>query len=73
MSILFNLDLIHAQVRGNKWHWLFSIFCRVALVAGFLPSGYVKIAGERFTDLAVNHPMGHYLDALFQTGFYYTY
>jgi len=73
MSLLFNLDLMHALVRGNKWHRLFSIFCRVSLAAGFLPSGYVKIAGERFTDLAVNHPMGHYLDALYQTGFYYTF
>jgi len=73
MSILSNLDRIHARVRENRWHQLFSIFCRVSLAAGFLPSGYVKIAGERFTDLAVNHPMGHYLDALFQTGFYYTF
>ena len=73
MNLLSNLDRIHARVRENRWHQLFSIFCRVSLAAGFLPSGYVKIAGERFTDLAVNHPMGHYLDALFQTGFYYTF
>lgn len=73
MSLLSNLDRTHARVRENRWHQLFSIFCRVSLAAGFLPSGYVKIAGERFTDLAVNHPMGHYLDALFQTGFYYTF
>lgn len=73
MSILSTLDRLHAAVRENRWHQLFSIFCRVSLAAGFLPSGYVKIAGERFTDLAVNHPMGHYLDALFQTGFYYTF
>ena len=51
----------------------FAVFCRVALAAGFLPSGYVKIIGERFTDLSNNQPMGHYLEALHHTGYYYTF
>ncbi len=54
------------------WLQYFSIFCRVALAAGFIPSGLVKIFDERFTDLSVNHPMGHYLEALYYTGYYYT-
>lgn len=29
--------------------------------------------GERFTDLSNNHPMGHYLEALHRTGYYYTF
>jgi len=33
----------------------------------------VKILGERFTDLSAVHPMGNYLDALFRTGYYYTF
>ena len=36
----------------------FTIFTRLALAAGFLPAGYVKIIGERFTDLHNNQPMG---------------
>ena len=72
MSIYSHLDQLHLQARGNRWLWLFAIFNRVALAAGFLPSGLTKVLGERFTDLAVNHPMGHYLDALYQTGYYYT-
>ena len=28
--------------------------------------------GERFTALSVNHPLGHYLEALHLTGYYYT-
>ena len=51
----------------------FAVFCRVALAAGFLPSGFVKIMGERFTDLSNNQPMGHYLEALHHTGYYYTF
>jgi len=51
----------------------FTIFTRLALAAGFLPAGYVKIIGERFTDLHNNQPMGHYLEALHHTGYYYTF
>ncbi len=51
----------------------FTTFTRLALVAGFLPAGYVKIIGERFTDLHNNQPMGHYLEALHHTGYYYTF
>ncbi|MEP6611796.1 MAG: hypothetical protein ABJA76_07930 [Mucilaginibacter sp.] len=45
----------------------------MALAAGFLPAGFVKIMGERFTALSVNHPMGHYLEALHLTGYYYPF
>lgn len=51
----------------------FTTFTRLALVAGFLPAGYVKIIGERFTDLHDKQPMGHYLEALHHTGYYYTF
>lgn len=52
----------------------FAVFNRLALAAGFFPSGMVKILGERFASgLHVNHPMGHYLEALHTTGYYYTF
>ncbi|HEY1055395.1 MAG TPA: DoxX family protein [Emticicia sp.] len=72
MNFYSRLDQIHAQLRKNVWLQYFSIFCRVALAAGFIPSGLVKIFGERFTSLSINHPMGHYLEALYYTGYYYT-
>lgn len=73
MSISSKLDKIHSRVKANKWLRYFAIFNRIALAAGFLPSGFVKIMGERFTDLSVNHPMGNYLEALHHTGYYYTF
>ena len=74
MSIASTLDRLHAQARQNKWLWFFSIFNRLALAAGFIPAGIVKIMDERFASgLSVNHPMGHYLEALHQTGYYYTF
>jgi hypothetical protein len=51
----------------------FAVFCRFALALGFIPAGFVKINGERFTALPSNNPLGHYFDALALTGFYYTF
>lgn len=73
MNLYITLDRLHFQVKQNRWLRYFTVFNRIALAAGFLPSGYVKIAGERFTNLSNNHPMGHYLEALHHTGYYYTF
>ncbi len=73
MSLGEKIDKIHFKARSNKWLYYFSIFCRVALAAGFIPSGMQKVLGERFTVLSPNHPMGHFLDAFYQTGYYYTF
>lgn len=72
MSFASKLDQLHAKVRASKWRGYFAVFLRIALAWGFLPSGFVKIMGERFTVLTPMHPMGHYLDAVYRTGFYYT-
>src|SRR5260370_8992973 len=60
-------------LKRNKWLRYFAIFCRVALALGFIPSGIVKVRGERFTALPSNHPLGHYFEALHLTGYYYTF
>lgn len=72
MRISSTLDRLHLLARQNQWLRYFALFNRIALAAGFLPSGFVKIAGERFTVLSVNHPMGNYLEALHRTSYYYT-
>lgn len=73
MNISSQLNRLHSQAKQNRWLRYFAIFNRIALAAGFLPSGFVKIMGERFTSLSVNHPMGNYLEALHHTGYYYTF
>lgn len=73
MTLANKLDQLHASAKQNRWLRYFAIFNRVALAAGFLPSGFVKIMGERFTALSNNHPMGQYLEALHHTGYYYTF
>jgi len=74
MSVSARLNHIYYEAKGNKWFHYFAVFCRIMLAVGFIISGLVKIMGERFASgLSVNHPMGHYLEALFHTGYYYTF
>ncbi len=74
MSIGSTLDQLHSKAKQNRWLWLFSIFNRLVLALGFIPAAIVKLIDERFASgLHVNHPMGHYLEALHLTGYYYTF
>jgi len=73
MSLLADLDHFYSECKSNQWLRYFAVFCRVALALGFIPSGIVKVMGERFTGLPSNHPLGHYFDALYLTGFYYKF
>jgi len=73
MKISTLLDRLHFKARKNKWLHYFAIFSRIALAAGFIPSGMQKVLGERFTVLAINHPLGSYLEAFYHTGYYYPF
>ena len=72
-TLLAEFEQLYAELKRNKWLRYFAIFCRIALALGFIPSGIVKVSGERFTALPSNHPLGHYFDALRLTGYYYTF
>jgi hypothetical protein len=73
MNRLSRFEQFYFEAKANKWFLYFTVFCRIALALGFIPSGIVKVMGQRFTALPANHPLGHYFDALFQTGYYYTF
>jgi hypothetical protein len=68
------IEEIYYEAKADKWFKRFAVFCRFALAASFIPAGYIKIVGERFAEgLPHNNPLGHYFDALLQTGYYYTF
>lgn len=68
------LEEMYREAKADEWFKKFALFCRLALAASFIPAGLVKIMGERFAaGLPSNNPLGHYFDALHQTGFYYTF
>ena len=65
---------IYYEAKADQWFKNFAVFCRIALAASFLPTGFVKVMGERFAEgLPHNNPLGHYFDALQLTGYYYTF
>jgi hypothetical protein len=68
------LEEIYYEAKSDKWFKGFAVVCRIAMAASFLPTGIVKIIGERFAEgLPHNNPLGHYFDALLLTGYYYTF
>ena len=74
MNFSTKIDQLHLEAKQNRWLHYFAIFNRIVLALGFIPAGMVKILGYRFADgLSVIHPMGHYLEALLFTGYYYTF
>lgn len=73
-SFSAGLEEYYIKIKRNRWHWIFSILCRILLAYAFIVAGMVKILGERFASgLSEIHPMGAYLEALHHTGYYYTF
>jgi hypothetical protein len=73
MSLENSLDSIHNKVRQNTWLQVFTAFTRLLLGIGFIPPSITKILHQPFTILPDSNPVGHYFNALYQTGFYYEF
>lgn len=68
------IEEIYYEAKSDKWFKGFAVFCRIALAVSFIPTGIVKILGQRFAEgLPTHNPLGHYFDALLLTGYYYTF
>src|SRR5215213_620486 len=65
------LDNLHAKLTSNKFLQIFTAFTRILLFVGFTPPSIKKILHEPFTSLPDSNPVGHYFNALLETGFYY--
>lgn len=63
------VDRLH-RLRSAR---LFTVVTRVLLALGFIPSGFVKLMGERFTKLGVDTPVGFFFEAFYRTGFYWNF
>ncbi|MDQ4123099.1 MAG: DoxX family membrane protein [Acidobacteriota bacterium] len=73
MKIEETLDKIHESAILNVWLQRFTIFTRVMIAVGFVPSGMKKVLGLPFTQLGVETPMGYFFDALYKTGGWYEF
>jgi hypothetical protein len=67
------LDDLHVSFTRRWWTQLFTVFVRCLLALAFIPPSYIKIMHRPFTVLPDSNPVGHYFNALYQTGFYYEF
>lgn len=68
-----SLDRLHAAARRHAWLGRLAIVTRLLLAIGFLPSGWTKLAGDRFTLLPLDNPVGFFFEALYRTGWYWNF
>ena len=66
-------DVFLSRVKQDKFLRVFTTITRVMLAIGFLPSGWKKLAYQRFTILGIDDPVGFFFEALYRTGFYYRF
>src|SRR5687768_3228210 len=67
------LDRLHAWAVRSRWLVLLTAGTRVLLVLAFLPSGFVKVMGHRFTTLPTTDPVGYFFDAFFKAELFYRF
>jgi uncharacterized membrane protein YphA (DoxX/SURF4 family) len=63
------VDALHQRRDARAFTWV----TRILLAVAFVPSGLVKLQGERFTRLGVDNPVGFFFEAFYRTGFYWNF
>jgi uncharacterized membrane protein YphA (DoxX/SURF4 family) len=67
------LDALHARARRWPPFARLAIITRILLAMAFIPTGMVKLLGERFTAMPVDTPVGFFFEAMYQSGFYWNF
>ena len=67
------VDSLFLWMRSSAFCYRFALLTRVLLAAGFIPTGMVKLLGERFTLISPETPIGAFFEAMYQTGLYWRF
>lgn len=67
------LDHLHARARAHPALQRLAVISRILLALAFIPTGLVKLMGERFTLLGIDNPIGLFFEAMYQTGLYWRF
>lgn len=67
------LDRVHARARAIGPLYRLAIVSRALLALAFIPTGMVKLLGQRFTSLGPDTPVGAFFEAMYQSGFYWNF
>jgi hypothetical protein len=71
--LLASVDKLFVRVRSIPFFLRLTLFTRILLAAGFVPTGMVKLLGRRFTLMPVDTPVGAFFEAMYQTGAYWQF
>ena len=67
------IDDLFVRIRSTGFFLRFTLFTRILLAAGFIPTGIVKLLGQRFTTMPNTTPSGAFFEALYQTGLFWNF
>lgn len=67
------LDSLFLRARASPLLYRFTWLNRVLLAAAFIPTGSVKLMGQRFTLMGPESPIGAFFEAMYQTGLYWQF
>ena len=70
---LRHLDRLFLWVRSKGLFYRLTLFTRIMLAAGFIPTGTVKLLGQRFTTISPTSPIGAFFEAMYQTGLFWRF
>ena len=67
------LDGTFVWLRSKGLLLRLTVLTRILLAAGFIPTGMVKLLGQRFTTLPTSNPMAAFFEAMYQTGVFWNF
>lgn len=67
------LDDLHARARAQPLLYRVVLATRCLFAMAFVPTGAVKLAGARFSQISTDHPIGAFFEAMYQTGGYWQF
>ncbi len=67
------VDRLHTRVRQSPLLYRFVLATRILLAVGFIPTGMVKLTGQRFTTMDSSTPLGAFFEAMYQSGAYWRF
>jgi uncharacterized membrane protein YphA (DoxX/SURF4 family) len=72
-SLEYRLDRVHAWARAQPTLQRVVIVTRILLALAFVPTGLVKVTGQRFTIMPVDTPLGFFFEAMYRTDLYWRF
>jgi hypothetical protein len=73
MQLVPAIDALHTRVRRSQIVYRVVLGTRYLFAMAFIPTGLVKLMGQRFSTLPTDTPIGAFFEAMFQTGIYWQF